>query len=67
MVGERGPELVNFRGGESVTPNNKLGGQIININFTGSVYGMLDFEQKVKSIVKDTARSGGFRGVLTNG
>lgn len=26
MVGENGPEAVNFRGGESVTPNSKLGG-----------------------------------------
>ena len=26
MVGERGPEMVRFRGGERVIPNHKLGG-----------------------------------------
>lgn len=26
MVGERGPELINFRGGERVIPNHQLGG-----------------------------------------
>jgi hypothetical protein len=30
IVGERGPELVGFRGGETVVPNNKLGGNTIN-------------------------------------
>lgn len=32
IVGERGPELVNLPRGSSVTPNNKLGGVIINLN-----------------------------------
>ena len=32
MVGERGPELVEFHGGEKVTPNDKLGGTVINLN-----------------------------------
>ena len=32
MVGERGPELVEFHGGERVIPNNKLGGTVINLN-----------------------------------
>jgi TP901 family phage tail tape measure protein len=32
-TGEKGPELINFKGGESVIPNNKLGGNVtININ-----------------------------------
>jgi len=31
LVGENGPELVNFRGGESVTPNSKLGGNTYQI------------------------------------
>jgi hypothetical protein len=31
LVGERGPELVEFRGGERVTPNNKLGGITLNV------------------------------------
>ena len=31
-TGEKGPELINFKGGEQVIPNNKLGGNtIINI------------------------------------
>jgi phage-related protein len=41
-------------------------GQPLSVNFNGPVYGMLDFEQRVKQIVKDTARDGGFRGVLAN-
>lgn len=31
-VGERGPEYVEFRGGEKVIPNEKLGGITVNIN-----------------------------------
>ncbi|MDK9644782.1 tape measure protein [Propionibacterium freudenreichii] len=33
-VGEQGPELMNFRGGESVTPTDDLPGKTINNNFT---------------------------------
>jgi len=44
MVGERGPEMVRFRGGERVIPNHKLGGansnspqkMEFNINITGA-------------------------------
>lgn len=32
LVGERGPEIVNLPRGSSVTPNNKLGGNVISIN-----------------------------------
>lgn len=32
VVGERGPEIVNLPRGSSVTPNNKLGGNVISIN-----------------------------------
>jgi hypothetical protein len=32
LVGEHGPELVEFHGGEKVTPNNKLGGTVINLS-----------------------------------
>ena len=35
-VGERGPELVRFKGGESVTPNNRLG-HTTQIIWTGDV------------------------------
>lgn len=32
LVGERGPEIVNLPRGASVTPNNKIGGNVVNIN-----------------------------------
>jgi len=32
MVGERGPEIVNLPRGSRVTPNNQLGGNVINIS-----------------------------------
>lgn len=32
LVGERGPEIVNLPRGASVTPNHKLGGNVVNIN-----------------------------------
>ena len=32
MVGERGPEIVNLPRGSRVTPNNKIGGNVINIS-----------------------------------
>lgn len=37
VVGERGPELMNFRGGEQVIPNHKLGGDtyIIQVEVKG--------------------------------
>ena len=31
IVGEQGPEAINFRGGESVTPNSKLGGNTYHL------------------------------------
>lgn len=36
----------------------------ISVNFYAPVYGLLDFEKQVKSIVKDAAINGAFRGVL---
>ena len=32
LVGERGPELVNLPRGASVTPNHRMGGNVVNIN-----------------------------------
>jgi hypothetical protein len=32
LVGERGPEIVNLPRGSSVTPNHKIGGNVISIN-----------------------------------
>jgi hypothetical protein len=37
MVGERGPELVRFRGGEKVTPNHMLGKEAANNNSSGPI------------------------------
>ncbi|MER8806023.1 phage tail tape-measure protein [Mesorhizobium australicum] len=37
MVGERGPELVRFRGGEKVTPNHMLGKEAANNNGSGPI------------------------------
>jgi phage-related protein len=31
LVGEHGPELIEFHGGERVTPNNRLGGITLNV------------------------------------
>ncbi len=36
LVGEEGPELLRFRGGEQVVPNSKLGSNVFNINITGN-------------------------------
>jgi len=59
--------------GEAIIPASENGisqtsgnGDVV-INFNGPVYGMLDFAQQVKQIVRDTARDGGFRGVLASG
>ena len=35
-VGEKGPELISFKGGESVVSNNKLGGNTIHVTITGN-------------------------------
>ena len=40
------------------------GGGGITVAFNAPVYGLLDFEQRVKQIIRDAARQGGFRGVL---
>jgi phage-related tail protein len=53
LVGENGPEIVNFRGGESVTPNHKLGGStVVNIT-TGA-----DPRQVIEIIKRYTQRGG---------
>ncbi len=59
LLGEAGPEAVIplSRGG-------RMGGDV-HVHFHGPVYGVLDFEQRVKSIVREGAANGAFRGVLT--
>ena len=54
--------------GEAVIPLDRVprggGGGGITVAFNAPVYGLLDFEQRVKQIIRDAARQGGFRGVL---
>jgi len=62
--------LIGESGAEAIIPLERLerlqmaGGPGIAINFYAPVYGLLDFEQQVKSIVKEAAVNGAFRGVL---
>ncbi len=53
--------------GEKIIPasQNKSGGGV-TIIFSGPVYGILDFEQRVKQIVRDAGAAGAFRGVFQN-
>ena len=61
MVGERGPELVKFRGGESVIANKNLGG---SVNYNVSVYVSplahpADTGRAVVNSIKEFERSSG--------
>jgi TP901 family phage tail tape measure protein len=78
LVGEQGPELINLSKGAEVIPfsenadpyssfGSNLGTQDVHVHFHEAVYGLLDFEQRIKRIVMDTGRSGGFRGVFPSG
>lgn len=56
--------------GEKIIPasQNKPGASGgLTIVFQGPVYGVLDFEQKVKQIIRDAGLDGAFRGVFANG
>ena len=61
--------LAYLHEGEAVIPadKNTVSGQTLQVVFNAPIYGQLDFEQKIKSIVKDAARGGAFRGVFANG
>lgn len=61
IAGEAGIEAIVPMNGKKVSSDG------VTIIFQGPVYGALDFEQKVKSIVRDAALGGAFRGVLSNG
>lgn len=50
--------------GEIVSRPGQGGGVTINVIFSGNVYGMADFEDRVAEVVRDRARGGGFRGIL---
>ena len=57
--------------GERIIPaaQNRSGGSGngVNVIFNGPVYGVLDFEQRVKQIVRDAGSEGAFRGVFQSG
>ena len=55
-----GPRLVVAHGGERIGRGE--GG--ITIVFNAPVYGMMDFADQVRRVVRDTQAGGGFRGVL---
>lgn len=57
-VGERGPELVHFGGGEQVIPNNKLGGIGGGDTYIYNVNAGLD-ERRVTALLRRNARRGG--------
>lgn len=64
------PRLAVVEGGETILPTHKPGFAVasgppeIHVHFSGPIYGMLDFEDRVKSVVRDAQRSGAFRGVI---
>lgn len=62
IVGENGPELVNLPRGSSVIPNAGAN-RTVNVTFNGPIYGVLDFEQKVKETIKNAMMDGAFEGV----
>jgi len=45
LVGEKGPELFTPAAGGNITPNNQLGGQPVNINFTVNAMDSRSFAQ----------------------
>lgn len=45
VVGENGPEMFTPQGAGSITPNNKLGGDVTNINFTINAVDTRNFQQ----------------------
>lgn len=58
VVGERGPELVHMGGSGFVTPNHKLSGGV-EFHFHGPVYGVDDFDRKVREATERYARTNG--------
>ena len=74
LVGEKGPEVVRFRGGESVTPNNKLGmlgpagPQTLNVNLTFN--GPVDkasVAREFEAILRDYGQGGRFTSGVRQG
>lgn len=65
VVGENGPELLNFRGGESVVPGSGIGGGlggntlIVNVNVRGALSTDRDIHRAVADGLADFERHGG--------
>lgn len=57
-VGEKGPEIVNFRGGESVIPNHKLGGGGMSISVVPSPYFEVVVNQQIAGAAPAIADAG---------
>ncbi len=65
LVGEAGPELVNLPRGSDVIPLGGMGGGLnVHVNLNAPIYGLLDFDRRVKEAVKKGVQDGGFRGVF---
>lgn len=59
------PRIATVHGGETILPTHKKSmATTVNVHIHGDTYGMLDFEQKVKTTVRDAVQGGAFRGVI---
>jgi hypothetical protein len=77
-INENGGEIIDAPNGTRIIPHDvsmemarnvktttgNSGQRQLIINFNGPVYGVLDFEQRVKQIVRDAGADGAFRGVF---
>jgi hypothetical protein len=62
MVGERGPEMVRFRGGERVIPHNRLGGgntYLVTVNVNGALSTEREIQRAVVDGITNFERHGG--------
>jgi hypothetical protein len=65
MVGENGPELAWLPRGSAVAPTGQGFGGGIHVHLEGSmIYGVDDFDARVRKAVREGVGAGAFRGVL---
>ncbi len=60
MVGERGPEMFVPSGAGRIVPNNRLGGQTVNINVSGAIDPISTARQIAEILNTEAATSGTF-------